>query len=290
MRRRVREAPIVERQRAGAGGSGADDGGEDLSSSAMQVSLEGKVALVTGASKGIGLAIAKSFAESGAKVMLSSRKLDQLVAGASSIDGDTHVFVANAGDVDAAEQCVAATIDRFGRLDILVNNAATNPYAGPIMEVDEGRYDKTFQVNVKGPIFWSQAAWRGWMKDNGGVIMNIASVGGLRSEGLLGIYNLTKAALIHLTRQLGGELGPKVRVVGIAPGLVKTDFSQMLVDNFGDGLARSMPTRRLGEPEDIAHLATFLASDLASWITGETYVIDGGAGVSHNRNAPPRAD
>ena len=290
MRRRVREARIVERQRAGAGGSGADDGDEDLVSSFMQVSLEGKVALVTGASKGIGFAIAKSFAESGAKVMLSSRKLDQLVAAASSIDGDTHVFVANVGDVEAAEQCVDATIERFGRLDILVNNAATNPYAGPIMEVDEGRYDKTFQVNVKGPIFWSQAAWRKWMKDNGGVIMNIASVGGLRSEGLLGIYNLTKAALIHLTRQLGGELGPKVRVVGIAPGLVKTDFAQMLVDNFGETLARSMPTRRLGEPEDIAHLATFLASDLASWITGETYVIDGGAGVSHNRNAPPRAD
>ncbi len=256
----------------------------------MQVSLEGKVALVTGASKGIGFAIAKSFAESGAKVMLSSRKLDQLVAAASNIEGDTHVFVANVGDVEAAEQCVDATIERFGRLDILVNNAATNPYAGPIMEVDEGRYDKTFQVNVKGPIFWSQAAWRKWMKDNGGVIMNIASVGGLRSEGLLGIYNLTKAALIHLTRQLGGELGPKVRVVGIAPGLVKTDFAQMLVDNFGETLARSMPTRRLGEPEDIAHLATFLASDLASWITGETYVIDGGAGVAHNRNAPPRAD
>ena len=255
----------------------------------MQVSLEGKVALVTGASKGIGFGIASSFAESGAKVMLSSRKLDQLVAAASKIDGETHVFVANAGDVESAEQCVAATIERFGRIDILVNNAATNPYAGPIMEVDEGRYDKTMQVNLKGPIFWSQAAWRQWMKENGGVIINIASVGGLRSEGLLGVYNIGKAALIHLTRQLGGELGPKVRVVGIAPGLVKTDFAQMLVDNFGEGLARSMPTRRLGEPEDIAHLATFLASDLASWITGETYVIDGGAGVAHNRAAPPRA-
>jgi NAD(P)-dependent dehydrogenase (short-subunit alcohol dehydrogenase family) len=254
----------------------------------MQVSLEGKVALVTGASKGIGLAIAKSYAESGAQVMLSSRKFDQLVAAAKTIDGDTHVFVANAGDVEAGDQAVEATIERFGRLDILVNNAATNPYAGPIMDVDEGRYDKTFQVNVKGMVFWSQAAWRRWMKENGGVIINIASVGGMRSEGLLGIYNLTKAAVIHLTRQLGGELGPKVRVVGIAPGLVKTDFAQMLVDNFGDNLARQTPNRRLGEPEDIAHLATFLASDLASWITGETYVIDGGAGVAHNRGAPPR--
>ena len=256
----------------------------------MDLKLAGRTVLVTGASKGIGLAIAKSYAESGAKVMLSSRKLDQLVAGAKSINGETHVFVANAGDVEAANQCVEATIERFGRLDILVNNAGTNPYAGPIMDVDEGRYDKTFQVNVKGPVFWSQAAWRGWMKEHGGVILNIASTGGLRSEGLLGVYNVTKAALIHLTRQLGGELGPKVRVVGIAPGLVKTDFAQMLVDNFGDNLARSVPTRRLGEPEDIAYLATFLASDLASWITGETYVIDGGAGVAHNRNAPPRPD
>jgi NAD(P)-dependent dehydrogenase (short-subunit alcohol dehydrogenase family) len=256
----------------------------------MDVRLDGKVALVTGASKGIGRAIAATLAASGAQVMISSRKQDALDEAASTMTGEVATFAANAGEPEQAEACVHATIERFGAVDILVNNAATNPYAGPIMEVDEGRYDKTFQVNVKGPIFWSQAAWRKWMKENGGVIMNIASVGGLRSEGLLGIYNLTKAALIHLTRQLGGELGPKVRVVGIAPGLVKTDFAQMLVDNFGDNLARSTPTRRLGEPEDIAYLATFLASDLASWITGETYVIDGGAGVSHNRNAPPRAD
>ena len=253
----------------------------------MQVSLEGKVALVTGGSKGIGFAIASSYAAAGAKVMLSSRKLDQLVAAASKIGGDTHVFVANAGDVEAADQAVEATIERFGRLDILVNNAATNPYAGPVIEVDEARYDKTMQVNLKGPIFWSQSAWRRWMKDNGGVIINIASVGGLRAEGLLGVYNITKAGVIHLTRQLAGELGPKVRVVGIAPGLVKTDFAQMLVDNFGEQLARSMPTRRLGEPEDIGYLATFLASDLASWITGETYVIDGGAGVRQERAPAP---
>ena len=185
---------------------------------------------------------------------------------------------------------VEATIERFGRLDILVNNAATNPYAGPIMDVDEGRYDKTFQVNVKGPIFWSQAAWRQWMKDNGGVIINIASVGGLRSEGLLGIYNLTKAALIHLTRQLGRRAR--------AEGAGRRHRSRPREDRLRADARRQLrrqrsparlPTRRLGEPEDIAHLATFLASDLASWITGETYVIDGGAGVAHNRGAPPRA-
>jgi NAD(P)-dependent dehydrogenase (short-subunit alcohol dehydrogenase family) len=188
------------------------------------------------------------------------------------------VFAANAGDVAAARACVAATIERFGGLDILVNNAATNPYYGPTLAVDEGRFDKTFQVNLRGPLFWCQAAWDQAMRDKPGVMINIASVGGLRAEGALGVYNLTKAALIHMTRQLGGELGP-TRVVGIAPGLVKTDFASVLVTNFGEALAKSMPTGRLGEPQDIANLATFLASDMASWITGETYVIDGGAGV-----------
>ncbi|MEP7201541.1 MAG: SDR family oxidoreductase [Ilumatobacteraceae bacterium] len=244
----------------------------------MKISLEGKVALVTGASKGIGRAIAGSMSDAGAKVMLSSRKQDQLEIAASEIGGDTAVFAANAGDVDSAKACVAATIERFGGLDILVNNAATNPYYGPTLAVDEGRFDKTFQVNLRGPLFWCQAAWEQAMRDKPGVIINIASVGGLRAEGALGVYNLTKAALIHLTRQLGGELGP-TRVVGIAPGLVKTDFAAVLVANYGESLAASMPLMRLGEPQDIANLATFLASDLASWITGETYVIDGGAGV-----------
>ena len=244
----------------------------------MQISLEGKVALVTGASKGIGRAIAGSLADCGAKVMLSSRKQDQLEIAAAEIGGDTEVFAANAGDIDAAEACVVATVERFGGLDILVNNAATNPYYGPTLAVDAGRFDKTFQVNLRGPVFWCQAAWQHALRDKPGVIINIASVGGLRAEGALGVYNLTKAALIHLTRQLASELGP-TRVVGIAPGLVNTDFASVLVANFGERLAASMPLGRLGEPQDIANLATFLASDLASWITGETYVIDGGAGV-----------
>ncbi len=244
----------------------------------MDLRLDGKVALVTGASKGIGKAIAKAYAEAGASVMLSSRKLDQLESAAADIGGDVAVFAANAGDLDAAEACVAATVERFGGLDILVNNAATNPYQGPVLGVDEGRYDKTFQVNLKGPVFWTKAASAHLRARPGAVVVNIASVGGLRAEGSLGVYNLTKAALIHLTRQLAAEMGP-VRVVGIAPGLVQTDFAKVLVDNFGEQLARSLPTKRLGTPEDIAGLALFLASDAASWITGETYVIDGGAGV-----------
>jgi NAD(P)-dependent dehydrogenase (short-subunit alcohol dehydrogenase family) len=244
----------------------------------VQISLEGKVALVTGASRGIGLAIASSMAVAGAKVMLASRKQDQLERAAAEIDGDTAVFAANVGDVRAGEACVDATIERFGSLDVLVNNAATNPYYGPTLEVDEARFDKTFQVNLRGPLFWSQAAHRRAFAERPGVIVNIASVGGLRAEPGLGVYNLTKATMIHLTRQLASELGP-TRVVGIAPGLVKTDFASYLVENFGERLAASLPLRRLGEPQDIANLAVFLASDLASWMTGETYVIDGGAGV-----------
>jgi NAD(P)-dependent dehydrogenase (short-subunit alcohol dehydrogenase family) len=246
----------------------------------MEISLEGKVALVTGASKGIGKAIAASFAASGAQVMINSRKQEQLEAARADMTGEVEIFPANAGDADAGDRAVAATIERFGGLDILVNNAATNPYYGRTLEVDKGRYDKTFQVNLEGPLLFSRAAWNQAFAERPGTIVNIASVGGLRTDGGgLGVYNLTKAALIHMTRQLASELGP-TRVVGIAPGLVETDFAAFLVDNFGEQLAARMPLRRLGVPQDIANLATFLASDLASWITGETYVIDGGAGVA----------
>lgn len=250
----------------------------------MQISLAGKVALVTGGSKGIGKAIAKGFADAGASVMISSRKQEQLDAAAAEIvaggiDGDVATFAANAGDPDAARACVAATIERFGGLDVLVNNAATNPYFGATLGVEPAQFDKTVQVNLRGPVFWSQAAHELALAERPGVIVNISSVGGLRAEFGLGVYNMTKAALIHLTRQLALELGPN-RVVGIAPGLVRTDFSALLIENFGDELAAKMPTKRLGTPEDIANLAVFLVSDQASWITGETFVIDGGAGVA----------
>jgi NAD(P)-dependent dehydrogenase (short-subunit alcohol dehydrogenase family) len=249
----------------------------------MEISLAGKTALVTGASKGIGKAIAAQLASSGASVMLNSRKQEQLEAAAAEIAasgaaGELAVFAANAGNIDAAAACVAATVERFGGLDILVNNAATNPHYGATLEIDPPRFDKTFEVNVRGPLYWCRAAWEAAMRERPGVIVNIASVGGLRAEYGLGVYNLTKAALIHLTRQLANELGP-TRVVGVAPGLVQTDFASVLVENFGESLAKQLPTRRLGEPADIANLVTFLASDAASWITGETYVIDGGAGV-----------
>ncbi|MCU1463920.1 MAG: short-chain dehydrogenase/reductase [Acidimicrobiales bacterium] len=243
----------------------------------MELRLDGKVALVTGASKGIGLAIARAYAEAGAKVMLSSRKQTELEKAAADIDGETAVFAANAGDPDAAEACVDATLGRFGALDILVNNAATNPYMGPAIDCELPAYDKTFQVNMRGPFVWTQLAWRKAMRERGGVVLNIVSIGGLSFGGGIGVYDTTKAALIHQTKHFAVELAPGVRVNAIAPGLVKTDFARALWEPNEDGIARHLPLERLGEPPDIANAALFLVSDAASWVTGEVMVVDGGA-------------
>ena len=232
---------------------------------------------MTGGSRGIGKAIAAAFAEAGAFVMISSRKPDDLKATAKELGPMVRWHAANAGDPDAAVECVAMTVERFGGLDILVNNAATNPYMGPVLESDVPRWDKTFQVNLRGPLNWAQAAWTRTMKDAGGCILNISSIGGLRPGGPIGVYDTTKAALVHLTAHLATEMGPKVRVNGIAPGLVKTDFARVLVEGVGDAVAARTPLHRLGEPEDIANAALFLCSPAASWITGQTLVVDGGA-------------
>jgi NAD(P)-dependent dehydrogenase (short-subunit alcohol dehydrogenase family) len=186
-------------------------------------------------------------------------------------------FAANAGEPDQAAACVEATVERFGALDILVNNAATNPYMGPSIDIDLSRYDKTFQVNLRGPLVWTQAAWQASMRDRGGVVINVASIGGIRGEAGIGIYNTTKAGLIHLTETLAADLAPGVRVNALAPGLVKTYFARALWEPAEEAVAATVPLRRLGEPEDIAQAALFLASDFASWITGHTLVIDGGA-------------
>jgi NAD(P)-dependent dehydrogenase (short-subunit alcohol dehydrogenase family) len=244
----------------------------------VEVSLEGKVALVTGASKGIGKAISRAFADAGASVLLSSRKQDALDAAAAEIGGDVDVVVANAGDPDQAAAAVDRCVERFGGIDILVNNAATNPYMGPTLDIDLSRHDKTWEVNFRGALVWTQLAWKRSMSERpGGSVINVSSVGGMSVEPSIGIYNATKAALIHLTRTLAMELAPTVRVNALAPGLVKTDMARALWEPNEERMAASIPMGRLGEPADIAHAALFLASDLASWLTGHTLVVDGGA-------------
>jgi len=242
----------------------------------MELRLDGKSALVTGASKGIGLAIATAMAEAGARVMISSRKQDALEKAAAGIDGEVEVFAANAGEPDQAEACVAATVERLGALDILVNNAGINPYFGRVIDIDLPRYDKTFRVNVRGALVWTQLAWRSWMNEHGGCVINVSSTGGLRYGGMIGIYDTTKAALIHLTRHLAVELAPTVRVNAIAPGLVKTDFAKALYESGEEAVAAMMPLKRLGVPQDIGPAAVYLASDAASWVTGHVMVLDGG--------------
>ncbi|MET0921314.1 MAG: glucose 1-dehydrogenase [Acidimicrobiia bacterium] len=237
--------------------------------------LAGKVALVTGASKGIGKAIAAAYAAEGAAVMLSSRKQDHLDAAAAEIAADTPgarlaTFAANAGEEDQAAACVAATIEQLGALDVLVNNAATNPVMGLTIDVDLAAWDKTFRVNLRGALAWSQCAWQSWMQEHGGSIINISSIGGIAGTKGIGTYNVTKAGVIHLTKVLAAELVPTVTVNAIAPGLVKTEFARALWEPLGD-------EANLVLPEDIAEAAVYLASDAARRTTGTTVVVDAGA-------------
>jgi NAD(P)-dependent dehydrogenase (short-subunit alcohol dehydrogenase family) len=253
----------------------------------MELRLEGKVALVTGGSRGIGKGIARAFAEAGARVMITSRKGESCEAAAREIGGDVWWEAGHAGRPGDAERVIAATIERLGGLHVLVNNAATNPYAGPTIDVDLPRWEKTFEVNVTAPLVWTQLAWRHALREHGGSVINIASVGGLATNPILGVYDVTKAALIHLTYQLAAELGPRVRVNALAPGLIKTDFARALWEGEGgERVARSYPLKRLGEPEDVAAAALFLADERHSgWITGHTLVLDGGGLVGFTRPA-----
>jgi NAD(P)-dependent dehydrogenase (short-subunit alcohol dehydrogenase family) len=246
----------------------------------MDLRVDGKVALVTGGSRGIGKAVAARLAEAGAAVMLSARTpeaLDEAAAEIGAGGAEVATFPANAGDPDAAEACVAATLERFGRLDVLVNNAATNPYFGPTVDIDRPRAEKTLSVNLEGVLAWTQCAWRMAMAGGGGAVVNMASVGGLSVDPGIGWYNVTKAALIHLTRQLAYELGPAVRVNAVAPGLVRTDFARALWERAGDAVGARLPLRRIGDPDDVAKVVLFLVSDAAAWMTGATVVVDGGA-------------
>ena len=242
----------------------------------MSPDLSGRTAIITGASRGIGLAIAQQLADAGANVVLTSRKQESADAAAAQIGGNALGVAAHAVEDDAAQRCIDLTLDRFGSMDILINNAGTNPAFGPLIDQDHGRFAKIFDVNLWAPLLWTSLAVKGWMGEHGGAVVNTASIGGMASSANLGLYNTTKAALIHVTKQLALELSPRVRVNAICPGVVRTRLAEALWKEHEQALSASTALGRIGEPADVATAVAFLVSDEASWITGETLVIDGG--------------
>lgn len=245
--------------------------------------VAGKVALVTGGGRGIGRAIARRFAEAGASVVIASRKLDNLQKTAdefASLPGRTVPIACHLGRADEIQNLVRETEKQLGPVDILVNNSATNIGQGPSLDVTDEALLKTVEVNVLAAVRLIRLTVPRMIERGGGNIINIASISGLRPqpEGL--IYSFTKAGLIMMTRVWAIEFGKhNIRVNAIAPGLIQTDFSEYFWKNEGarGKLEGAKPIARLGQPEDIAGLALFLASDDASFITGQTYVVDGGA-------------
>lgn len=249
--------------------------------------LHGKTAVVTGASRGIGLAIASSLVRRGASVCVTARKPEELERAVALLDPDglgrAVAIPGRSDDPEHQKTALSIALDKFGSLDVLVNNAAVNPYFGELMNAPIDAVRKILEVNVVAVLTWTQTAWEMWLASHGGCVLNVASIGGLVPGPSLGAYNVSKAALIHLTRQLAQELAPKVRVNAVAPAVVKTQFSRALYETNEEPLTKRYPLQRLGEPIDIGHLAGFLVSDEAAWITGQTITIDGGISIASLR-------
>jgi NAD(P)-dependent dehydrogenase (short-subunit alcohol dehydrogenase family) len=240
--------------------------------------LKDRVAIVTGASRGIGLGVAAELVRQGARVCVTARGQEALDAAVAELGGpDVAIGVPGKSD-DAGHQAeaVARTIEAFGSLDMLVNNTGINPVYGPIADVDPVAAAKILAVNVLAPLAWTRRARDAWMGEHGGSIVNVASIAGLRPSPGIGMYGISKAALIRLTTELAVELGPRIRVNAVAPAIVKTKFATVLYEGREEQVAAAYPLRRLGVPEDIAGAVAFLLSDQASWITGQTLVLDGG--------------
>jgi NAD(P)-dependent dehydrogenase (short-subunit alcohol dehydrogenase family) len=242
--------------------------------------LSGRRAIVTGASRGIGQAIAERFARNGARVALVSRKADALQSVAAKLGRETLVLPANMNRPEDVLGVVPKVLEAWGGVDILVNNAATNPVFGPLIDLSEEAWDKVMMTNVTGPFLLSREAGRQMTAQGSGVIVNIASTGGIEPSPMLGAYSVSKAAIIMLTKVLAAELGQSgVRVNCIAPGLVETRFADVLVKTpeIHDAYVRRAALGRHGQPHEIASAAHFLASDASAYMTGQVMVLDGGA-------------
>ncbi|HKH47695.1 MAG TPA: glucose 1-dehydrogenase [Thermoanaerobaculia bacterium] len=243
--------------------------------------LTGKVAIVTGASRGIGAAIATAYAAAGARVALASRKTEGLEPVADQIrdsGGEAIAVACHTGRAADVEALVARTREAFGGVDILVNNAATSPHFGPLLDAAEPQWDKTFEVNVKGYVHTIRACVPLMRERGGGRIINIASVAGMIPHSGLGVYGVTKAAVLMLTKTLAAELAPDVRVNAIAPGLIETKFSEVLwsTPELHEKALRSIPLHRIGQTDDLVGAALYLASDASGFTTGAVMVVDGG--------------
>jgi 3-oxoacyl-[acyl-carrier protein] reductase len=244
----------------------------------MSKRFEGKTAIVTGASRGIGLAIAERLVAEGARVVITARKKEALDEAVEHLGGPG-VALAVAGKADDPEHqadTIRQAIETFGSLDLLVNNTGINPAYGPLVDLDLNAARKVVEVNCIAAVAWVQQAHRAWMKEHGGAIVNVSSVSGVRPAPGIGFYGASKAMLVSLTELMAIELAPEIRVNAVAPAVVKTKFAAALYEGREEQVAAAYPLKRLGEPEDISSAVAFLLSDDASWITGQLVVIDGG--------------
>ncbi|MFI1768818.1 SDR family oxidoreductase [Streptomyces sp. NPDC020800] len=239
--------------------------------------LSGKVALVTGASRGIGYGVAEALVARGDRVCITGRGEDALKEAVEKLGAERVIAVAGkAHDLDHQTEVVERTMEAFGRVDFLINNAGTNPVFGPIADLDLNVARKVFETNVISALGFAQKTWHAWQKENGGAIVNIASIAGLAPSPFIGAYGVSKAAMINLTQQLAHEFAPRVRVNAIAPAVVKTKFAQALYEGREAEAAAAYPLARLGVPADIGGAAAFLTSEQSDWVTGQTLVVDGG--------------